>query len=150
MRSNLTIFILRPETRNIGNSVISLALSNLLLKVFGTNAVFVNIPAQVGRLGGIEFGGLSPRQVYDINRLADGLVIGGGNLFENGQLSCDIQALSALRVPTAVVGLSHGKIYDDRGELVDRTDSLQREVIMSLIEKSEICLVRDGKCCAAK
>ena len=93
VRSNLTIFILRPETRNIGNNVISLALSNLLMKVFGVETVLVNIPAHAGTFGGVQFGGLTPRQVYDINRLADGLVIGGGNLFENGQLTCDLQAL---------------------------------------------------------
>ena len=46
-------------------------------------------------------------------------------------------------MPTAIVGLSHGKIYDDHGALVDRTDSLPNTAITRLIEKSEICLVRD-------
>ena len=78
-----------------------------------------------------------------MNRFADGIVVGGGNLFENGQLAVDLQALSALRVPMMLIGLSHGRIYDRTGELVSRSDSLPSATIRALVAKACVTLVRD-------
>ena len=80
-----TLFLVRPTTRNIGNDLIAYAISQLLYDAFGEDANIVAVPALVGP----QFGGLVARQVYDMNRLADAVIVGGGNLFENGQLSYD-------------------------------------------------------------
>lgn len=134
-----TLFCVRPATRNIGNDLINKATANLLFGVFGSDTGIVNIPA----LKGAEFGGFTTKQVYDMNRFADGIVVGGGNLFENGQLSIDPRALRALRVPMLLIGLSHGRIYGRHGSLVDRTDAMPTDLIKLLLSKSTVKLVRD-------
>jgi hypothetical protein len=53
--------------------------------------------------------------VHEINELGDGLIIGPGNLFENGAQGLDAQALSALRVPTMLFSVSTGRIFDRTG-----------------------------------
>ncbi|MEP7305138.1 MAG: polysaccharide pyruvyl transferase family protein [Acidobacteriota bacterium] len=134
-----TLFCLRPATRNIGNDIINRATTDLLVAVFGAETSIVNIPA----LAGPQEGGLTARQIYDINRLADGVVIGGGNLFENGQLTVDEHALGALRRPMLLLGLAHGRIYGRDGSLVHRTDAMPPHVIRRLVECSVLTLVRD-------
>jgi polysaccharide pyruvyl transferase WcaK-like protein len=134
-----TLFCVRPATRNIGNDIISRATTDLLFAVFGAETSVVTIPALVGP----QNGGLTARQIYDINRLADGVVVGGGNLFENGQLTVDEQALGALRRPMLLVGLAHGRIYGRDGSLVHRTDAMPPRVIRLLVERSVLTMVRD-------
>ena len=134
-----TLFCVRPATRNIGNDIINRATTDLLFAVFGAETSIVTIPALVGSRNG----GLTARQVYDINRLADGVVVGGGNLFENGQLTVDEQALGALRRPMLLVGLAHGRIYGHEGSLVPRTDAMPAHVIRSLVDTSVLTMVRD-------
>ena len=134
-----TLFCVRPATRNIGNDVINRAATDLLLAVFGADTSVVSIPA----LAGPRDGGLTARQIYDINRLADGVVVGGGNLFENGQLTVDEQALGALRRPMLLIGLAHGRIHGRDGSLVPRTDAMPPHVIGRLVEQSVLTLVRD-------
>lgn len=135
-----TLFFLRPATRNIGNDVIAEATTDLLRSVLGADTNVVGLSA-LATAGGQ--GGLTARQVYDLNRLADGVVIGGGNLFENGQLTIDAQAIDALKVPLLLVGLSHGRMYDRDGTLIDRTDSMPPDAIRRLVAKSVATLVRD-------
>jgi len=134
-----TLFCIRPTTRNIGNDLIHKATCDQIRSVFGQDVALISVPA----LQGAQYGGLTAAQVYDINRLADGLIIGGGNLFENGQLTFDAQAFAALRVPLMLMGISHGRIHDARGALVDRTDSMPPDVIRRLCERASIVLVRD-------
>lgn len=134
-----TLFCIRPATRNIGNDLIYKATCDLIHSVFGADAAIVSIPA----LQGAQYGGLTAAQVYDINRFADGVIVGGGNLFENGQLTIDRQALAALRVPMLLIGISHGRIYDDQGRLVERTDSMAPDSILQLVRQSAVVLVRD-------
>src|SRR5581483_6908111 len=114
-----TLFYVRPTTPNIGNDIINSATTDLIFGAFGPDTSIVTIPALVGP----QNGGLTARQIYDINRLADGVLIGGGNLFENGQLTVDEQALSALCRPLLLLGLAHGRVYDRDGSLVHRTDA---------------------------
>jgi polysaccharide pyruvyl transferase WcaK-like protein len=134
------LFCLRPATRNIGNDIINKATTDLLHQVFGAAASIINIPA----LRGPQYGGLTSQQVYDINRFADGLVVGGGNLFENGQLTIESHALDALAVPTILIGLSHGRIYDETYAFTKRTDSLPAHLVRHLAEKAMVRLVRDN------
>jgi polysaccharide pyruvyl transferase len=134
-----TLFCVRPATRNIGNDIINKATAELLYDAFGSDTGIVNIPA----LNGPQFGGFTAKQVFDMNRFADGVVVGGGNLLENGQLAVDLQALSALRVPMMLIGLSHGRIYDRTGELIARSDSLSPATIRALVGKACVILLRD-------
>lgn len=134
-----TLFCVRPATRNIGNDIIHVATARLLSAAFGPDLNIVNIPA----LAGPQNGGFTARQVYDMNRVADGVVIGGGNLFENGQLTIDDQALAALRRPLMVIGLSHGRIYDRDGSWMDRSDAMPAAKIRRLVDASVTTLVRD-------
>lgn len=131
--------MVRPTTRNIGNDLIGYATAQLLYEVFGSTTNVISIPA----LTGPQFGGMVARQVYDMNRLADAVVVGGGNLFENGQLSYDAQAVRALRRPLMLMGLSHGRIGARDGQLEERTDALNPAAIRHLVEKSAVAMVRD-------
>ena len=134
-----TLFCVRPATRNIGNDLINRATAELIAAVFGEDTAIVNIPA----LADAQYGGFTKAQIYDMNRLADGVVLGGGNLFENGQLTVDRQALAALRVPLMLIGMSHGRIYAADGALADRTDAMPPDTIRALGEKASVILVRD-------
>ncbi|WP_150130801.1 polysaccharide pyruvyl transferase family protein [Janthinobacterium sp. LM6] len=135
----MNIFMVRPTTRNIGNDLIGYATAELLYEVFGAATNVVSIPA----LKGPQFGGLVPRQIYDMNRLADAVIVGGGNLFENGQLSYDVQAVNALRRPMMLMGLSHGRITGRDGQMEDRTDALSPTAIRHLVEHAKVAMVRD-------
>jgi hypothetical protein len=135
----MILFFARPNTRNIGNDIIAFATAELLYEVFGAATNVVNIPA----VKGPRFGGLVAQQIYDINRLADGVVVGGGNLFENGQISYDAQAVQALRRPMLLIALSHGRIAGRDGVPAIRTDALHPDAIRHLVERSTVTLVRD-------
>ncbi|MDB5611422.1 MAG: hypothetical protein JWP25_8322 [Bradyrhizobium sp.] len=135
-----TIFCIGPAKRNIGNDVISTATADLLYSHFGQQTSVVNIPA----LEGFEHGGLTASSVYDMNRFADGVLVCGGNLFENGQMTVDLQALNSLQVPMMLMGLSYGRIYDRTWNLSPRTDSMPPAIINALVDKSIVRQVRDG------
>ncbi|KRA59230.1 hypothetical protein ASD79_11065 [Caulobacter sp. Root655] len=134
-----TLFCARPTTPNIGNDLINRATRDLLYAVFGEETSIVNISAFAN--GGR--GGLSAAQIYDMNRFADGVVIGGGNLFENGQLTIDRHALRSLRTPMMLIGVSHGRIYDAVGAWTHRSDSMPDTEARELVAKAEIAMVRD-------
>jgi hypothetical protein len=134
------LFCVRPTTRNIGNDIIGRATSDLLYTTFGNDVGIANIPA----LKGPQFGGFTVSQVYDMNRFADGIVLGGGNLFENGQVTVEHQALGALKAPLMLIGLSHGRIYGRDRMLTERTDGMPPNTIRLLAEKASVMLVRDA------
>jgi hypothetical protein len=136
----MIIFFVRPATRNIGNDLIGYATAQLIYDVFGSDVSIVNIPA----LKGPQFGGLTPHQIYDMNRFADAVVVGGGNLFENGQITCDAQALQALRRPLMLIGISHGRIAGRDGGLEGRTDAMHPATIRHLVQQADIAMVRDN------
>lgn len=134
-----TLFCVRSFLPNIGNDLIKKSTQDLLYRVFGSDVCIVDVPALAN--GG--WGGLTARQVYDMNRFADGVLVGGGNLFENGQLTLDPQALEALRPPMMLIGLSHGRIHDASGELMHRSDSMDPARIRQLVAKANVAMVRD-------
>jgi hypothetical protein len=135
----VNLFFVRPTTRNIGNDIIAYASARLVREVFGAGVNIVNIPA----LRGPQFGGLVARQVHDMNRLADAVILGAGNLLENGQVSYEAQAVDALRPPMLMMALSHGRVAGRDGELEARTDSLHPNIIRHLAERSVRTVVRD-------
>lgn len=135
----MNIFFFRPTTRNIGNDIIGYATAELLYEVFGTSTNIVSVPA----LKGLQFGGLTARQIYDVNRLADAVVLGGGNLFENGQITYDAQAVNALSRPMMLMALSHGRVYGRNGQLEQRTDAIPPAAIRHLVKQAAVSMVRD-------
>lgn len=134
-----TLFCIRPATRNIGNDIINKATADLIYEAFGDDAGIVNIPA----LKGSQFGGITAKQVYDANRFANGVIVGGGNLFENGQLTIETQALDSLDKPMMIIGLSHGRIVGTGGQYIHRSDAMPPSHIKQLTLKSQYVLVRD-------
>ncbi len=132
-----TLFHLRQITPNIGNSLIALGHEWLLRRTLGDQVNLVTLDSAGSR------GGFTPNHVYEINQLADGLIVGLGNVFENGALNIVPSALSALEVPMLVLGASSGRVYSSRGKLVRRTDSLPAEQIVLLCQAADEVLVRD-------
>lgn len=135
------LFRVQPQTTNIGNDLIALSSDRLLAAAFPEPLTIVTLPATGGT--GPKAGGLDARNVYAMNQLADGVLIGGGNLFENGGLRVDPTALAALSVPLGVVGVSTGRIAGRHGALVARTDALPPDQVRAIARHAAPLLVRD-------
>jgi polysaccharide pyruvyl transferase WcaK-like protein len=88
-------------------------------------------------------GGLTSKTIHEINQYGDGVIVGGGNLYENGELDLNLAALSRLEPPLMLFSLSRGRIYNRVDELVDRTDVMPDNAIQALNEKASLSLVRD-------
>lgn len=139
----ITIVNIRPIGSNVGNHAIHFAIRKMLYEVFGRLVSIVEIPAN--RLDGSGGkGGISSTTVHEINRIADGVIVGGGNLFENGALEVDPNALQALRPPLMLFSNSWGRIYDRFGELSLRSDALDRNILRALVDRADISLSRDS------
>lgn len=138
----ITLFCVRPTGFNIGNDTIYLGLRHLVRQTFGTGVNLVQVPAVRGEAGSALYG-LLPKSIHQMNQYGHGVIVGGGNLYENGTLDIDIHALGALRPPLMLFSLSHGRIFDRRGRLVPRTYAMRPEVIRALNAQSAISLVRD-------
>jgi hypothetical protein len=136
------LFNVRPKTPNIGNELIAMGMNEVLRRVFGLRLTLVTLPAAgPDRFTGA---GLARRTIYDINQMADGVIVGPGNLFENGGLDVDPHALSALNVPALLFSVSMGRIFDRRGRLVPRTDSLPDDRIAAVCAAFPEVLARDA------
>lgn len=136
------IYCIRPRGFNVGNEAINVGLRHLLGTAFGETVNVINIPA-TSRYESSSKAGFTPATVHEMNQYGDGVIVGGGNLYENGELDVDLGALRTLEVPTMLFSLSMGRIYNRRGELVRRTDSMKDEVIRGLHEQAAISLARD-------
>lgn len=138
----MNIFCVRPRRFNVGNEAINLAIRAMLREQFSGPVNLVQTPALVSEEEG-SLSGLTASTLHEMNQYGHGVVVGGGNLYENGQLDVDLHALSRLRPPMLLFSLSHGRIYDDRGRLVSRTDSMPDQIIAALNEQSVRSLARD-------
>ncbi len=136
------IYCIRPRGFNVGNEAINIGLRHLLGSAFGETVNVINIPA-TSRYESSSKAGFTAGTVHEINQYGDGVIVGGGNLYENGELDVDLGALKTLDVPTMLFSLSMGRIYNRRGELVRRTDSMRDETIRGLHEAATISLARD-------
>jgi hypothetical protein len=87
-----TLFCVRPQTLNIGNDAIFMGMRQLLREAFGDSLNIVQVPAMRPR-GGDALGGLLPETLHQMNLYGDGVIVGGGNLYENGELDLDVHAL---------------------------------------------------------
>lgn len=138
----LTIFNIRPKGFNLGNDAIAIGLRQYLYQTFGAMTNIVTIPA-TSRYEPSAYAGLTAKTIYDINQYADGVIIGGGNLYENGELDVSLEALEALRVPLMLFSLSRGRIYDKQHRLVRRTDTMSDRTLQALHQKACVALARD-------
>jgi hypothetical protein len=143
----INLFCVRPRRFNVGNATIDAAMSAVLRDVFGERCNLVPIPAIASDEEG-SLSGLTAKTVYEMNLYGHGVVVGGGNLYENGQLDVDVNALCALAAPLLLCSLSHGRIYDRRGRLTRRTDSMPVEHIVALHGRASASLARDDATCA--
>lgn len=136
------LFSFRPQTTNVGNDLIALGTDVLLEQAWGGPVDVVSLPsAGAGR--GVKTAGLNARNVYEANLLADAVLIGGGNVFENGALLVDHTALDALQVPMMLLAASAGRVSGRDGGLHPRTDSVAPQVIARLCGHAQPLLVRD-------
>lgn len=136
----MNLFLIRPATRNIGNDLIAYSTERIVSEVFGSLTCIVNIPAMANR----QYGGLTSRQIYDINRFADGVIISGGNILENGQITYERVAVNALDRPLMMMACSHGKIATNGHSLQARTDSLSPETLKHIFSFATVSMVRDA------
>jgi len=138
----VNIFCIRPKGFNIGNDVIYQGTLAFLQQALGSQVNVISLPA-TSRYESHAKAGLTPRTVHEVNRYGHGVVVGGGNLYENGELEVDAGALAALEVPLLLHSLGAGRIYNRQHELVPRTDTMSPAMIRLLDEKAAHSLVRD-------
>lgn len=138
----INIYFMRAKGFNIGNDVIYLATNFFLERAFGEHINVITFPA-TAKYAAHYKAGLNSRTVYEINQYSDGLIIGSGNLYENGELDVDLHALGTLEVPMMLFCLSRGKIFNRDLELVTRTDSMPDAIISALNRAAKWSLTRD-------
>jgi hypothetical protein len=124
---------------NIGNFMIQQSVRRMVASLSGCGINFITVPAS----GFGSKAGLTKQIVYDINQTADGVIVGGGNLFENGEISIDRTALQALRRPMLIYSSSYGRIYGPDLSYVRRTDAISDADLRALLERADVVLSRD-------
>jgi polysaccharide pyruvyl transferase WcaK-like protein len=139
----ITLFCIKPKGFNVGNEAIYLGMQYYLYEAFGEIVNIITLPA-TARYETSNIAGLTSRTIYSINQYGHGVIIGGGNLYENGELDIDEDALKALDVPLMLFSLSRGRVYNRHEELVNRTDALPDRIIKALNDNSDYSLSRDN------
>lgn len=138
----ITLFNIRPKGFNIGNDIIHLAVKHLIKNTFDYNVNVISLPA-ISKYETQRKAGLNSQTIHEINQYGSGVIIGGGNLYENGELEINPTALKALEVPLMIFSVSRGKIYNRDLNLVDRTDVMTDESIRIINKKADITVSRD-------
>jgi len=104
---------------------------------------FIDIPASRKLDSGL-LSGLGKSTVFYLNEAADGVIVGGGNLFENGEIDADEVALEALQPPLMLFSNSYGRIVGRAGKFITRSDHASKSVLQRLVNKSSYALSRDS------
>ena len=138
----ITLFCIHPKGFNVGNDAIQVGLRHLLYEAFGEVINLISVPA-VSHYESSAKAGLTARTIHEINQFGHGVIVGGGNLYENGELAVGLDALPTLEPPLMLYSLSRGQIYNRRRRLVDRTDAMPRRVIEALNDRADYSLARD-------
>lgn len=138
----INLYNIRPKGFNVGNDVIHIALQNVIRRSFPEGLNMISLPA-TSKWEAHRKGGLGSGTVYEINQFGHGVIVGGGNLYENGELEVDEVALRALSRPLMIFSVSRGRVYDRQGRLMDRTDVMHDSKIRLLNEKANVSLSRD-------
>ena len=105
-----TIANIRPFGHNVGNTAISFAIKNMLYDTFGRLVTVIDYPA-TSKHESTAKAGLSKQTIHEINRFADGVIVGGGNLYENDEIDINHEALKHLKAPLMLFSNSRGRIY---------------------------------------
>lgn len=138
-----TIANIRPMGQNVGNHAIHFGLKQLIYQSFGRLVSVIDYPS--GPLPGDSgVSGLTAESVNEINRFADGVIVGGGNLYENGSLKVDTTALQALRPPLMLFSNSWGRTYNRFDALEQRSDSISASDLSALVQRADLSLSRDS------
>lgn len=138
----ITLYNVRPKGHNIGNDAISVALRDQVYKAFGRMVNIIDVPATALYESHAK-AGLSSKTVYEINRVGDGVIVGGGNLYENDEIDISKTALEALEVPLMLFSNSIGRVYNREKKLVPRTDVIPDAKLKILHDNADISLARD-------
>ncbi|MEC9092974.1 MAG: polysaccharide pyruvyl transferase family protein [Planctomycetota bacterium] len=138
----INLFCIRPKGFNVGNDAIFQGTRHFLYRAFGEAVNLITLPA-TAKYEGMAKAGLTAKTVYEINQYGHGVIVGGGNLFENGELDVDLDALKCLEAPLMLFSLSRGKVYGRHNQLVDRTDAIPDRIIQGLDAKASFSLARD-------
>lgn len=136
------LYSIRPKGFNIGNDAIYIGVNHFIRQVFKGSYNVISLPA-TGKYEGHRKAGLSSQTIYEVNQFGDGLIIGGGNLYENGELEVNHTALKALEKPMMVFAVSRGRVYNSKKILVDRTDVMTDRDIKAINDKAIVSLSRD-------
>ena len=138
----INLFCIRPKGFNVGNDAIYLGMQHFVYKAFGEVINLITLPA-TSKYESQGKAGLTAKTIYEINQYGHGVIIGGGNLYENGELDVNLDALSALEVPLMIFSVSRGRVYNRRLELVHRTDTMPDRTIQALHQRADFALYRD-------
>ncbi len=138
----INLYSLRPKGFNIGNELIYYTMNHFLSKSFPEGYNIVSLSA-TKRFEVSNKAGFSASNVYEINQYGDGVIVGGGNLYENNMLDIDPVALKAMDKPLVLFSMSRGKIYNKHKTLVDRTDVMSDDKIRLINDKADFSLPRD-------
>ncbi len=138
----ITLFNIRPYGFNVGNGVIAQGMQQFLQEAFGSAVNIISLPATSKYEAGGK-GGLTAQSIYEINQYGDGVIIGGGNLYENGELQIDQNALKALLPPMMIFSVSSGRIYMRQNGLMRRTNAMPEAAIQAVNTRADLTLARD-------
>lgn len=138
----INIFNIRPKGLNVGNDAIFVAMRHYIYKAFGNMVNIIELPATKRYESG-AIAGLSSKSIYEMNRSGHGVIVGGGNLYENGEIDIDTEALKALDIPLMVYSVSRGRIFNKKKELVDRTDVISDSKLKAISQAADFNHVRD-------
>ena len=137
---NKTIFHIAPHGPglNVGNFAISYAIRSLLRET-NNNINILSLDAFSNK----NLSGLNKQVVHEANLYGSGIIVGGGNLYENNELIVDLNAIKSLQVPLGLLSISIGRIFDNNLKLARRTDVMPDKIIQSLNKASSFSLSRD-------
>jgi polysaccharide pyruvyl transferase WcaK-like protein len=138
----INLFCIRPIGLNVGNDAIYVGQQHFLSEAFGRVVNLISIPA-TSRYQSYVGAGLTAGNIYEINQYGHGVIVGGGNLYENGELDVTTNALGTLEAPLMLFSLGSGRVYNRENKLVPRTDAMPAATIKALNDRADISLVRD-------
>lgn len=138
----ITLFCVRPKGFNVGNDAIYMGLQYFLYEAFGQIVNLIPLAA-TSRYESQVKAGLTAKTIYEINQYGHGVIVGGGNLYENGELDMNLEAMKTLEVPMMLFSLSRGRVYNRQHTLVDRTDAMPERSMLALNQQASYSLTRD-------
>ncbi len=139
----VNLYSIRPKGFNVGNDVIYIALKGFIENAFHDSKInIISLPA-TNKYESQKKAGFTKQTVYEINQFGNGVILGGGNLYENGEIDIDPIALKALDKPLMICSVSRGRIYNKKNKLVDRTDVIPDSKLKMINDKALISMSRD-------